>query len=330
MAFPSTALLVVSTFAVFVLLIAILFSYLPAHIESEIPRKLNAYLNLDMGPQGDEGEMGITGITGMSGIGFPLINYTGSTGKIETGWTGLTGQTGPRGQTGPPGVVEVTFTGPTGSPGNGPSLTTGPRGPTGSPGATGVTGPRGLSGGSTGPAGPVGPLQPYGYLAVLPQDGNAGQPLTIVTSIPAFGPGYEILWLNGATFSVSQGPYAPIFIDAGKQIQFVQPGMYQINFSVEIQIDAENSDFRATAWTWLLQESATSGFAVNLLEFRQLPPNPGHQSYTGNCSFMLKVTDLVNTNKLFLNAAFYSIDNNFDQASITVLNCSATYISPPS
>jgi hypothetical protein len=325
MAISTGVIAVAASFAIFILLIAILFSYIPGHVNAQIPLKLDEFLNLDMGPQGEVGEMGGTGITGLSGKGFPLITFTGPQGSTETGFRGPTGADGPPGATGPPGSIETAYTGPTGAPGHGPSITTGPTGPQGQDGLTGITGPTGLSGGSTGAQGPAGPLPNFGYLSLL--GGNNGQTLQIVTSVPAFNQGYEVAWSVGSPGTKTDGPYAPIFANSGVDMQLVQPGSYNVNVSVQVQVNAQNSDFRCAVWVWFTLGDS-NGFGIQLLEFRDLPPVGGHQSYIGNCNVLVNFLNL-GAPILNLNAAFYAIDNNFDSASITVLNFNAVYIGPP-
>lgn len=327
----SAILNVVVTFALFFLLIAIICSYVPTHLQNEIPRKLNGFLNMQMGADGDEGNMGATGLTGASGIGFPLINYTGPAGSAESGFTGPTGGTGSMGNQGPHGSVDNPFPGPTGPPGPSNSSVTGPTGPVGHNGLTGATGPTGLSGGATGAVGPLGPPPNYGWQAQITGDADAlTQTVEVVTAVPAFLSGFEIAFVpsSGVATIDEQGDLAPFATQApGGQFNFVAAGLYNFNAAVILEFICGNQDFDGAAWVWFQIDNGT-GFGITLLEIRQIPPPASEtpNTYAANINLTFSITSP--SQILNASAILYGPGNNFLSASIRFTNWTMTYLSP--
>jgi len=321
---------VMLTFAIFILLIAILFSYIPTHIQAQVPIKLRNYLHVDMGEEGDEGAPGSVGITGPSGSGLPLVTYTGPTGSAETGFTGPTGQMGTQGAIGPFGPVENAFTGPTGSTGASPVGNAGPTGPTGAPGFTGPTGATGISAGATGLQGATGPEPLYGNLTLL--TGSISVQITIVpNALPVFGSGFEIPWYQGNPIWSRRGALAPNFPGPDlTDITFLANGLYSFSGTVLINFDSATSDFNIAAYVWF-QLNHGAGFAAQLLELRQLPPPDSSvtsNTYYATINAIFPISNFA-SDSIQVSALFYNPDNvNFLAAFLQMIYWSITYICP--
>jgi hypothetical protein len=186
----------------------------------------------EMGPQGIAGAAGIRGIQGVPGAqgsqGLP--GQSGATGPI--GPIGTTGDRGPTGATGSPGA-----TGPTG--------VTGDQGPTGATGDPGLTGPTGATG-VTGATGDQGPTGPAGAIAF----GDQGSFWDETTQGDAnINPGFLADTAYPMTFDHSDtANNVGISITDGSKVTFTNPGIYNIQFSAQVQRSQGGSADSISIW----------------------------------------------------------------------------------
>ncbi len=188
------------------------------------------------GPTGSAGAAGADGAPGIDGAVGPT-GPTGSTGSAGTagadgapGIDGAVGPTGPTGPTGPAGADgAVGAVGPTGPPGTpGADGAVGPTGAPGTPGADGAVGPTGPPGptGAPGPTGPAGPgvAGYYGSFHdttvqnVLAADTETT--MTLDTTVSSLG----------------------ISVVTGSQITFANSGIYNIQFSAQLDKVSAGTD----------------------------------------------------------------------------------------
>ena len=180
------------------------------------------------GPTGAQGIQGVTGAAGPTGA-QGIQGVTGAAGP--TGAQGAQGVTGAAGPTSDQGIQGVTgATGPTGAQGiQGVTGATGPTGAQGIQGVTGATGPTGYTG-ATGLQGPGGIISNYGSFYST----------TTTNPIPAVG----------ASISLTNTAFANNVSISGSQIIFSQIGVYDIQFSAQLQ---HNGGTRTTINIWFRQ-----------------------------------------------------------------------------
>lgn len=201
------------------------------------------------GEAGLPGDMGYTGDPGQDGAPGPMgkVGPAGSTGA--RGLRGLQGIAGPAGPAGPagaqglPGIQGLTGdAGPAGPPGEqgiqgiqglpGIQGLQGEPGPTGSAGPQGIPGEAGLPGlqGEPGPSGPPGPqgipgpsgapgASGFGYLGSFYDTTTQTNPVADTANLMTFD-----------TTDISNG----VSITAGSQITFAHPGIYNLQFSAQL------------------------------------------------------------------------------------------------
>ena len=177
------------------------------------------------GPQGDIGSTGSQGFDGATGATGPQGDI-GSTGP--QGFDGATGATGPQGFDGATGA-----TGPQGFDG-----ATGATGPQGFDGATGATGSQGFDGatgnigatgaGATGATGPQGAGGSIGYYGSFYD-----------TTIQTNGGLYVANPMTYNTTDISNG----VSIQNGTEITIANPGIYNIQFSAQLDKTDSGSDY---------------------------------------------------------------------------------------
>jgi len=183
------------------------------------------------GPSGAPGPSGSPGPSGTAGVqGAP--GPTGSPGL--QGEQGEIGPAGPQGEQGLPGIQglqgEIGPAGPQGEPGI--QGIQGEPGPTGSPGPQGIAGVPGLPGlpGDPGPSGPPGPqgdpgpsgppgISGFGYLGSFFDTTTQTNPVASTANLMTFN-----------TTDISNG----VSVVAGSQITFANPGIYNVQFSAQL------------------------------------------------------------------------------------------------
>ncbi len=265
------------------------------------------------GPTGAQGIQGVTGATGPTGA----QGIQGVTGAIgPTGAQGIQGVTGAIGPTGAQGIQGVTgASGPTGAQGiQGVTGATGPTGAQGIQGVTGATGPTGAQGiqGVTGASGPTGAQGIQGIQGIQGVTGASG-PTGYTGATGLQGPGGIISnygsFYSTATTNPIPSAATPIGLTntafannvsiSGSQIIFSQIGVYDIQFSAQLQ---HNGGTRTTVNIWFRQNGVdipdsdtkvdiTSGhFLVAAWDLMVQITAPGQyveliwQANNGNCS----------------------------------------------
>ena len=244
------------------------------------------------GAIGQTGATGATGPTGAQGI----QGVTGATGP--TGAQGIQGVTGATGPTGAQGIQGVTgATGPTGAQGiQGVTGATGPTGAQGIQGVTGATGPTGAQG-IQGIQGVTGATGPTGYTGATGLQGPGG----IISNYGSF---YSTATTNpipsaATPIGLTNTAFANNVSISGSQIIFSQIGVYDIQFSAQLQ---HNGGTRTTINIWFRQNGvdipdsdtkvdiASGHFLVAAWDLMVQITAPGQyveliwQANNGNCS----------------------------------------------
>lgn len=224
------------------------------------------------GATGARGATGLTGLTGSQGeSAYRIWLLLGNTGTEQDFIDSLRGAAGAPGPTGAPGVAGATgAAGATGSPGvagaTGAAGAPGATGASGSPGATGPSGETGATGlaGATGPLGPTGPTGPIGATGAVGATGPTGA--TGSAGPVGFGdvgsfwdqttqgdanvnPGFladtaYVMTFDHADTANNRG----ISMVNGSQITFTNPGLYNIQFSAQVESSQGGAANTLTIW----------------------------------------------------------------------------------
>jgi hypothetical protein len=201
------------------------------------------------GESGEPGQAGATGVPGLPGIcglsAYEVWLLLGNSGSEDDFIAALTGPAGAAGSTGATGATgETGETGATGLTGaTGPVGPPGPAGPVGLTGATGPAGPPGPQG-ETGPQGEVGPEGPPGTGGLGDRAAFWDQCIQLATVVDQ---PYEMRFshtdtavtsgisIPGADGDDCDDPTTLVGSPGGSVITFTRPGIYNIEFSAQVQ-----------------------------------------------------------------------------------------------
>lgn len=227
------------------------------------------------GATGARGATGLTGLTGSQGeSAYRIWLLLGNTGTEQDFIDSLRGAAGAPGPTGAPGVAGATgAAGATGSPGvagaTGAAGAPGATGASGSPGATGPSGETGATGlaGATGPLGPTGPTGPIGATGAIGATGPTGATGATGSAGPVGFGDVGSFWDQTTQGDANVNPgfladtaYVMTFDHAdtannrgismvnGSQITFTNPGLYNIQFSAQVESSQGGAANTLTIW----------------------------------------------------------------------------------